>query len=195
MHLARDAVDAQAVGTVGRDLELEHVGGDERQDVGEGRPGHQTVLVEHEDPGVVGADRQLVLGEDHPLGLHAAQLGLAQARAVGHDRAGLRDGDRLAGGDVGRAADDRRDVALADRDLADAQPVGIGVALGLEHAPDDEAIELAHAVVVQRLDLGAGHRQALLELAQRQPGVAMLAQPFERDEHQPNCSRKRRSFS
>ena len=35
-------------------------------------------LVEHDDAGVVGADRQLVLGQDHALGGDTAQLGRAQ---------------------------------------------------------------------------------------------------------------------
>ena len=65
VDLARDAVDAQAVRPVRRDLELEHVGGD-RQDVGQRRAGHE-VVVEHHDPVVVGADRDLVLGQDHPV--------------------------------------------------------------------------------------------------------------------------------
>ena len=128
VDLARDAVDAQAVGPVRRDLQLEHVGGD-RQHVGQRRARPQ-LGVEHHDPVVVGADRDLVLGQDHPVRLDAAQLGLLELRAVGHHRAGLGDGDDLAGGDVRRAADDLALVAGADVDRADGQAVGVRVLLG-----------------------------------------------------------------
>ena len=57
------------------------------------------------------------------------------------------------------------DVAVADVDAADAQAVGVGVLRGLEHLADDEVLERVDAVVVDGLDLRAGHRQALLELA------------------------------
>ena len=43
VDLARDAVDAEAVGPVRRDLELEHVGGD-RQHVGQRRARHEVVV-------------------------------------------------------------------------------------------------------------------------------------------------------
>ena len=95
MDLPGDAVDPQAVGAVGRDLELEHVVGD-GDELGQRRARLRRVDVEHEDPVVVGADRELVLGEDHPLRAHAAQLGRLELRAVGHDRAGAGHGDGLA---------------------------------------------------------------------------------------------------
>ncbi len=86
-----------------------HVG--ERRAGGELRVEHQ--LVEHHDPLPARADLELVLGEDHPVGDDAAELGLLELRAVRHHGAGPRDGDGLPGGDVGRAAHDRRGRALA----------------------------------------------------------------------------------
>ena len=75
------------------------------------------------------------------------------------------------------------------------QPVGVGVLLGAQHPADDEVLERADAVVVDALDLGAGHRQPLAELvAPAGPGAHVLVQPVERDPH-PNCPRKRRSLS
>src|SRR3954454_12792189 len=147
------------------------------------------------DPGVVSDDGELVLGEDHALGLDAAELRLAELRAARHDGARPRDGDRLAGGDVRRAADDLRGVAVADIDFADAQAVRVRVAAVLEHLAHDEVLERFDAVVVHGLDLRPGHRQALLDLAGAEAGVAVLAEPFERGAHQPNCFRKRRSLS
>jgi hypothetical protein len=193
VDLARDAVDAEAIGAVGRDLELEHLGGD-RQHAAQ-RRARRELLVEDHDPRVVGADPELVLGQDHPVGLDAAQLGHAELRAVGHDGAGARDGDGLAGRDVRRAADDLLGPVVADVDHADAEAVGVGVPSGLDDLADDEALERVDAVVVDGLDLRARHGQALLERADRQAGVGVLLEPFERDAHQPNCSRKRRSLS
>ncbi len=192
VDLARDAVDAEAVGPVGRDLELEHVGGD-RQHVGERRAGLER-RVEHHDPVVVGADRELVLGEDHPVGLDAAQLGPLEPRAVGHDRPGSCDRDDLAGSHVRGAADDLAHVAVADLDRADREPVGVRVALGAQHAADREVLERVDAVAVDGLDLRAGHRQPVLEVVGAEPGVAVVVEPEDRNPH-PNCSRKRRSFS
>ena len=134
-----------------------------------GVPGAQ-LGVEHHDPVVVGADRDLVLGQDHPVRLDAAELGLLQARAVGHDRARLGDRHDLPGRDVRGAAHDLALVAGADVDRADGQPVGVRVLLGGEDAADEEVLERGDAVRVQRLDLGAGHGQAVLELGQAEPG-------------------------
>ena len=202
VQLARDAVNAEAVGAVGCDLQLEHVLGD-HQHVGQRRARRklrvERHLVEHHDSLTPGADLQLVLGEDHPFGDDAAQLRALELGAVGQHRAGQRHGNRLTGGDVRRAADDRRRPvavagALAEVDLAHAQAIGVRVRLDVEHAPDDEAACIGHAVVVNRLDLRAGHRQALLDLAHAQRRIAVFAQPCQRDAHQ-NWSKKRRSFS
>jgi hypothetical protein len=63
---APDAVDPEAIGAVRGDLELQHVGRD-REHVSERRAGLQSVLLEHQDARVLGADRQLVLGQDHAV--------------------------------------------------------------------------------------------------------------------------------
>ena len=164
VDLARDAVDAEAVGPVGRDLELEHVGRD-RQHLGQRRARRRAPSASTMIPAWSAPMRELVLGEDHPLGLDAAQLGLPELRAAGHDRAGPRDRDRLAGGDVRRAAHDLGGSPSPTSTRADAEAVGVGVLLGVEHLADDEAVERLHAGVVDALDLGAGHRQPLAELA------------------------------
>ena len=62
---------------------------------------------------------------------------------IGQERAGQRDGDRRAGLEVPRAADDLARVALPHVDLADAEPVGVRVRVDLEHAADEEAAEVA----------------------------------------------------
>ncbi len=192
VHLAGDAVDAQAVGPVGRDLELEHVGGD-RQRVGQ-RSARLEVLRQHHDPVVLAADRDLVLGEDHPARFLAAQLGLLELGAVGHDRARRGDRDGLARRDVRRAADDLVRLALADVDRADRQAVRVGMALGRQDLADPEVLERGDAVAVHAVDLRAGHGEPGRQLVRRQAGVHVVVQPEQRQPH-PNCSRKRRSFS
>ncbi len=211
VQLARDAVHAETVGAVGRDLELDHVGLD-RQDVGERRAGGELRVelqpVEHHDPLPSGADLQLALGQDHPFGDDTAELGLLELRAIGHHRPRPGDGDGLPGGDVGGTAHDCRGRPLApviaavaiqpagrpEVDLAHAQPVGVGVRLHVEHTPDDEAVGAAHTVVMDRLDLRPGQRQALLDLVYVERRVTVFPEPCERHAHQ-NCSRKRRSLS
>ena len=143
-----------------------------------------------------GVELELCGRQDHPLGDHPAQLGLLELGLIRHNRAGACHSDRLAGGHVGRAADDRRGLGSVGAEVhpADLQPVRVGVLLGAEHAPDHEALARAHALVMDRLDLRTGHRQALLDRAHVQVGVAVFAQPWQRDAHQ-NCSKKRRSFS
>jgi hypothetical protein len=143
---------------------------------------------------VVGPDRQLVLGEDHPRRRDAAQLRAAERAAVGHDRARAGDRDELARRHVRRAADDLRLLAAADVDDADRQAVGVGVRLRRQHAPDDEVVQLPHTVVLDAVDLGAGHRQLRRELLDRQVGLAVLLQPRDGNLH-PNWSRKRTSLS
>ena len=190
--LARDSVDAEAVRPVRGDLELEHLAGD-RQHLDQRRARSQ-LGVEHHDPVVVGADRDLVLGQDHPRGLDAAQLRPSQLRAVGHHGARLGHRDDLAGGHVRRPAHDRALVAGPDVDRADGQPVGVRVAFGAEHAADEEVLERAHPMPVDGLDLRPAHREQVLELGDADARVAVVVQPEERDPH-PNCSRKRRSLS
>ena len=55
-------------------------------------------------------------------------------------------------------------VLLADVDDADAEPVGVGVLVGLDDLADDEVLKRGDAVVLDSLDLGAGHRESLGEL-------------------------------
>jgi hypothetical protein len=119
---------------------------------------------------VVRADRELVLGEDHPLGDLPAQLRPLEPRAVGHHRPRARHRDRLAGRDVRGAADDVGDIVLTDRDRADPQAIGIRVRLGGEHATDHEVLELGDAVRVDPVDLRAGHREARGEGRTSSPG-------------------------
>ena len=126
------------------------------------------------------AELELVLGEDHPGRLDAAELGLAEHLAAGHHGAGQRDRDGLAGGDVRGAADDRP-LAVAGVDRADREAVGVRVLLGREHVPDDEPLGRRRAHGAHPLDLDRPHREQLGELLGAEAGIAVLEQPGERD--------------
>jgi hypothetical protein len=62
------------------------------------------------------------------------------------------------------------------------------VALGLEDAADDEALELVDTVVMNGLDFRPGHREALVERLDGQPGVGVLGEPLDGDLHQDRLS-------
>ena len=200
VQLARDAVDAEAVGPVGGDLELEHLG---RRSAApppaacRARARRRASSSSSTRMPVVRRRRSRARSRRGSSLRRATPRSFACSSFVpsGITRARARDGDRLAGGDVRRAADDRRGpVRRPEVDLADLQPVGVGVLLGLEHAPDDEALG-------RRARRGGGSPRPSCRSSsgaprspRRRGRVAVFAQPRQRHPH-PNCSRKRRSFS
>jgi hypothetical protein len=191
MHLAGHPVDAEAIHAVGVHLELEDRLGD-GDDLAE-RRARLDPVVEHHDPVGVVADLELGLREDHPVGLDAAELGLAELGAVGHHRPRQRHGDGLAGRDVGGAADDRP-AALAGVDLADTQLVSVGMVLDREHSADDESIWRGRPDVGDAIDLDRVHGELLRHLFHGEVRIAVRPQPALGDLHR-NCSRSRTSFS
>ena len=128
-----------------------------------------SVSGEQHDPGVVAAEADLVLGQDHPVGDLAAHLAPLELEPVREHGAGERDTDGRADAEVPGAADDRARLALADVDLGDLEPVGVRVLLGLDDAADPEQAEVAalvgDAARVDPLDLGGGDREPRRELA------------------------------
>ncbi len=193
--LARDPVDRKQIGPVARRLDVEHLLG-ERQHVGERRPRHQRG-VEHHDPVVVGAEVDLVLGEDHPLRHLTAQLAPVECDPVRQRRAGERDRDLRARAEVPRAADDLRRLLLPHVDAAELEPVGIRMLRRLEHEPDAEAVEVAavgrDAAPDDLVHLGGRDREPVRDLVRGRVDPYVLAEPGERNPQ--NCLRKRRSFS
>ena len=191
--LPRDAVDVLAVRPVRRDLELEHVVGD-REVVDQG-VAYRPVGGEQHDPGVVLAQVELALREHHPVRLDAAELGDPELGAVGQHRARQGHGDRGAGLEVRRAADDLARIAVAHVDRAEAEAIGVRVLLARQHAAHPVELEAAgDAAPVERLELRPGHRHELAQLLQGHLERDVVAQPRDGDPH-PNCSVKRRSFS
>ena len=121
---------------------------------------------------MVGAEPDLVLGEDHPArDLAAKRPLLERAREAREERAGQADRDGRARAEVPGAADDLLRVGVADVDLAELEPVGVRVRLGADDAPDDEVAEVAalvgHADLDQALDLERRDGEPPRDLARR----------------------------
>ena len=198
VHLAGDAVDRQAVGPVGGDLQLQH---DlrERQHLGQRRAGGDAVL-QHHDPGGVVAQAQLGLGQDHPVRLLAAQArrGQRRARRPGAGRPG---GRRPRSGPTRRWARRRRSGAARRRRGRRGRRAGgrrSGAATASRTRPTRNA---------PRLPLPAGTPRwwtasTMVPVRDRRSASSSGARPGstcsrshgQRHPH-ANCSRKRRSFS
>ncbi len=80
-------------------------------------------------------------------------------------------------------------------DLAHAEAVRVRVPLRGQDPADHELRRVAHARPVEPLELVARHREGVGDLLGARAGVAVRAQPRERDPHEPNCSSTRRSLS
>ena len=102
-ELAREPAHGHGVAAVGRHRDLEHL-------VAQPRVGHEVraqrgVGGQHQDAGVVIAERQLAGRADHPLGDVAVGLARADLEPAGQHRAGQRERNPVAHGEVDRAAD------------------------------------------------------------------------------------------
>jgi hypothetical protein len=193
--LASEPVDREQVGPVAGGLDEQHLL-DEREDVSERRS--RFGLGQHHDPGVVGSELDLVLGEDHPVGELAAYLPLLELQTAREHRTRERDRDGCARAKVPRAADDLPRLALADVHATELQPVGVRVLGGLEdlaHAEEAEvAIGVRDAAPLDALDLRGGDRQPGRQLVERHLDRDVVPQPGDGDAHQ-NCVRTLRSPS
>ena len=111
----------------------------------------------------------------------AAQRRALERAAVREHGARQRDGNRRAGGEVPRPADDLARLALPHVHDAQLEPVGVGVLAGLEHAPDAVETEVAvgvdDAARLDRPDLAAREQQPLRELGGGHVDVDVVAQP------------------
>ena len=194
--LARETVDGEQVRTVAGHLELEHGVGD-RQDVRERRPRFPR-LPQDEDAGMVGAELELTLGENHPVRDRPAELGPLERASVRKERPRERDRDRRARTEVPRAADDLTRLCLADVDPAQLEAVGIRVLARLDDPADaiepEVAVRVRDAATDDAVDLGGGHREPVRDVLDRRRERDVVAQPRDRHLHE-NCLRSRRSFS
>jgi hypothetical protein len=136
---------------------------------------------------VIGAEVDLVLGQDHPVGQLPTHIALLELQAVRNRRAGQRDGDCRARAEVPRAADDLAGVALPHIHAAELEPVRVRMLLGLEHLPDEEAAEVPvrvrHPAGDDPVDLAAREHETTGQLLDGQVERDVLAQPGNRDLH------------
>ena len=159
--LAGHADHGQAIGTVGRDLAVEH--SITRAHVLGKRHTAGRVLGQNHDAGVVATQAELARRAVHAHGHDAAKLALLDLDVAGQDSADHGRDDVVAGLEVLRAADDLQrsgiavgiEVLVAHIDRAHIHVVAIGVRGLGEHLGGHHVVEgLAHGV--DRLDLGAG---------------------------------------
>ena len=159
--LAGHADHGQAVGTVGRDLAVEH--GVARAHVLGKRHAAGRILGQDHDAGVVAAQAELARGAVHAHGHDAAKLALLDLDVAGKHGADHGRDDVVAGLKVLRAADNLQrsgvavgvEVLVAHVDRAHIHMVAIGVRGLGEHLGGHHMVEgLAHGV--DRLDLGTG---------------------------------------
>ena len=151
----------EAVGTVGRDLAVDH-GVGESPVVGEGHA-HGGVGRQDDDAVVVGPEAELALRAVHAAGLDAAELALLDLEVAGQDRADHGGHDLVALVEVLGAADDLErdgiallvDVVLSHVDEAQPHVVGVGVGL-LAHDLRRVHVVEVRADLLDGLDLGAG---------------------------------------
>ena len=182
--LARDADDGEPVGAVRRHGQLEqHVA----EDVGERLPTGASAGSSRM-PSWSSADAELVLAEHHAGGLDAADDGRLEdgrlaAVAVADARADGAEGDLLADGDVGRAADDAMRLVGAESRGDEPQAVGVRVRVDGGDAADADLVAPVAAKALDVVDGEAGARHAVGEFVRREVDVDVFAQPVEGDSH------------
>ncbi len=187
--LARQPDDRERVAAVRLDVDVEHGVAVQRGQFGPERRARR----QDQDPVGVDGQPQLVAGAQHPVADDAHLLGALDPTVAGQHRAGERDRDPLAGGDVRRPAHDLERLPCPDGHGREREPIGARVLLDRQQLADDDVAPVG-TPRIDALDLHPEHRQALGEDLRGQVDVHVLAQPAERHPHR-NCSRKRRSFS
>src|SRR5579864_5832610 len=174
---------------------------------------------------------QFALRAQHSLRAHAADncclkrrrvleaggaMAAAAVSAADKPCTQAREGRDHPGPHVGRAANDAETADRARVDVAQIEPVGIGMALDLEYTRHEDVTE-ARRRALDVLDLQPGERQAAAQLVDVGLQRDELGEPTERQLHDDglvaavlaaellavedlamndgNCPRKRRSFS
>ncbi len=169
-RLARDPPQRQRIGTVGVDLELDHVVA--QVEVGEGvvtrlpRVGRQ-----HDDPGMIVAKPELLRGADHARGDVAVGLARGDLEATRQHATREHHHDQVADREVVCATHDALRltgaVCVADVDGApvDGLPVLLRLGLHRQHPADDERPGDVVAGVLQPLELEPERGQPAREVA------------------------------
>ena len=198
----RNAQDALAVGTVGGDREIDdyvvhpenfpHIGANRTAFMP--RKNQDTV---HFRPGIIRfLQAKLLARAEHPVGGNAPQLPLLDMRAVRQVRIVQGDRHHRALKHVVRAGHDLNRLLPAHIQLADLQPVGVGMLF----QPDDPAgHHIIHGLgqVVDPVHLKTAHDHFIAKLLQRDGDIHIPPQPVERYFHAynpPFCERHQRGY-
>ena len=181
-EFARDAEVRESVGTVRRDLDIEHgVAG--REHVVDGRAERGAVGEDEEAGGVLG-EAEFLRGAHHAVGGLAADFRLLDFEIAGQNRAGQSDGDAVADLVVLRAADDGLHAErVAEADGAHGEFVGVGVFVADEDFADDDVREFRRAGADDLFDLEAEEGDRAGNLVVRSVEGDVVAEPVERNFH------------
>ena len=152
-----------------------------------GVPGLDPVR-EHHDPGVIGAEPDLVLGQDHPARELAAERPLIErCREARQEDAGKPDCNRRTDTEVPGATDDLTRLALPHVDLAELELVGVRMLVSDDDLADPQEREVVARVldadVDHTLDLERRDVEPPRDLVRRRIDGHVLAQPGERRAH------------
>ncbi len=137
---------------------------------------------------MVGAEADLVLGQDHPLRHLTPQRPLLErAGEAGQQRPWEADRDGRPRAEVPGAADDLLRVGVADVDLAELQAIGVRMGLRRDHTADDEVTEIVvqidNTCVDHALELERRDHEPSRDLGRRRGGLDVLAEPAHRNAH------------
>ena len=179
-HLARKARDREAVGTVRRDLQVQHRVGELR--IVRERHAHGRVLRQDPDALVIGAQAQLAARAAHAGARHAAQLRLLDLEIAGQHRAHGSHRHLDAGCNVRRAAHDLHRLVRAHVHRDHVHVVAVGMRLARLHVPDHHAVE-RRARLLDALHARARQVEPVAELLHVSRHVHILSQPFKRYFH------------
>ena len=148
----------QAVGPVGRDGDVEDAGV-EPERLGQGLAHGAGFGQDHDAGALAFGQAEFGFRADHAFGNLAADLALLDGQPARERDADHGHGHKLAGGDVGRAANDGQRRAAADIHRAAGKMVGIGMVLARQHPADDHGHDLREGIL-DLLDFEAEHGQA-----------------------------------
>ena len=195
VHLAGDAVHRQAVGPVGRDLQLQHVVGD-RERVGQRRrpaasASSSTMIPAWSWPMPTSSSARIMPLDFTPLSLASPSAVPSGMTAPGSATATVWPAATLgAPQTMVRCPWPSSTSHTFSRSAS-------GCFSALSTLPTTKSSRVPHPHVLDPLQLGAGQVEPVGDAGGVQVGVAVLAQPCagERASQAPNCARKRTSLS
>ena len=182
IQVAGHAPVTQGVGAVGGDVYLNEPVALQMVVLG-GRLAYGSVLGQHDDTLVAGADADFVFSTNHAARLHAAQLRLLDYKllvAIVEHAAQVGNYHFLSGGHVGCTAYNLARLALAHIDGGHVQMVAVGMGLAGQHMAYIETLQAALDALhlFQGVNFQTRRRQRVANLLRRQVEVDVVFQPF-----------------